>query len=64
MPVGCAGQICLLLAGVIGFIQHKRQRALGIFGKPYYFLLTNLASLIAILRYLQGERMIVWNPIR
>jgi cellulose synthase/poly-beta-1,6-N-acetylglucosamine synthase-like glycosyltransferase len=58
------GQTCLLAAGGVGFILHDQQRKLGVFGKPYYFLLTNLASLIATLRYLQGERMIVWNPIR
>jgi cellulose synthase/poly-beta-1,6-N-acetylglucosamine synthase-like glycosyltransferase len=58
------GQIWLLAAGVVGFILQNHQRQLGIFGKPYYFLLTNLASLIATLRYLQGERMVVWNPIR
>jgi cellulose synthase/poly-beta-1,6-N-acetylglucosamine synthase-like glycosyltransferase len=58
------GQALLLAAGLIGFVLHNHQRAPGVFGKPYYFLLTNLASLIATLRYLQGERMVVWNPIR
>jgi len=57
-------QTLLLLAGTVGFVLQDNQRQLGLFGKPYYFLLTNLASLIATLRYLQGERMIVWNPIR
>lgn len=58
------GQTTLLFAGAVGFILQDRQRNPGLFGKPYYFLLTNLASLIATLRYLQGERMVVWNPIR
>lgn len=58
------GQAGLLAAGGVGFLLQDRGRSLGIFGKPYYFLLTNLASLIATVRYLQGERMIVWNPIR
>jgi cellulose synthase/poly-beta-1,6-N-acetylglucosamine synthase-like glycosyltransferase len=58
------GQLVLLVFGVIGFVLQDRQRKLGVFGKPYYFLLTNLASLIATLRYLRGERMVVWNPIR
>ena len=57
-------QMGLLLAGAVGFILQDRQLKPGVFGKPYYFLLTNLASLIATLRYLQGERMVVWNPIR
>jgi len=58
------GQIGLLACGAVGFILQDKRRELGLFGKPYYFLLTNVASLIAALRYLQGERMIIWNPIR
>ena len=58
------GQSLMLIFGAIGFVLHDHRRKLGLFGKPYYFLLTNLASLIATLRYLRGERMIVWNPIR
>jgi cellulose synthase/poly-beta-1,6-N-acetylglucosamine synthase-like glycosyltransferase len=58
------GQAGLLACGVIGFLLQHRGRRLGFFGKPYYFLLTNAASLIAAVRYLRGERMITWNPIR
>jgi cellulose synthase/poly-beta-1,6-N-acetylglucosamine synthase-like glycosyltransferase len=58
------GQVSLIAAGVVGFVLQDRQRKPGIFGKPYYFLLTNLASLIATLRYLRGERMVTWKPIR
>jgi cellulose synthase/poly-beta-1,6-N-acetylglucosamine synthase-like glycosyltransferase len=57
-------QAGLLVSGAVGFVLQDRQRNLGVFGKPYYFLLTNIASLIATLRYLQGERMVIWNPIR
>jgi cellulose synthase/poly-beta-1,6-N-acetylglucosamine synthase-like glycosyltransferase len=59
-----AGQVCLFTAGAIGFLLQGTRRNLGPFGRPYYFLLTNVASLIATLRYLRGERMITWNPIR
>jgi len=57
-------QIALLVSGAVGFILQDNQVKLGLFGKPYYFLLTNIASLVATLRYLQGERMVIWNPIR
>jgi cellulose synthase/poly-beta-1,6-N-acetylglucosamine synthase-like glycosyltransferase len=57
-------QLALLASGAVGFVLQDKRRDLGLFGKPYYFLLTNLASLIAALRYLQGERMVIWNPIR
>jgi cellulose synthase/poly-beta-1,6-N-acetylglucosamine synthase-like glycosyltransferase len=58
------GQIALLAAGTVGFILQGRRYRLGVFAKPYYFLLANLAALIATLRYMRGERMITWNPIR
>jgi len=58
------GQSAVLAAGGIGFVLHGTHRELGIFGKPYYFFLTNLAALIAILRYVRGERMVTWKPIR
>ena len=57
-------QIALLAAGTTGFVLQDRQRKLGVFGKPYYFLLTNVASLIATLRYLKGDRMVTWKPLR
>src|SRR5208282_4884942 len=50
------GQFALLAAGAVGFILQDKHQKLGVFGKPYYFLLTNIASFIATLRYLQGER--------
>jgi cellulose synthase/poly-beta-1,6-N-acetylglucosamine synthase-like glycosyltransferase len=57
-------QCALLAAGSVGFALQGSRRDLGLFGRPYYFLLTNVASLIATLRYLKGERMVTWKPIR
>lgn len=55
-------QILLIAAGIAGFLLHaKRPRLLT---KPYYFLLTNVASFLAIFRYLKGERIVTWKPIR
>jgi cellulose synthase/poly-beta-1,6-N-acetylglucosamine synthase-like glycosyltransferase len=55
-------QVSLIGAGVAGFL--VRSRRPGLLTKPYYFLLTNVASLFAILRYLRGERIVTWKPIR
>ena len=55
-------QIVLIAAGVAGFLLQARRP--GLLTKPYYFLLTNVASLLAILRYLKGERIVAWKPIR
>jgi cellulose synthase/poly-beta-1,6-N-acetylglucosamine synthase-like glycosyltransferase len=57
-------QCALILAGVLGFFLQARRSTLGILGQPYYFLLTNVASLIATLRYLKGDRMVTWKPLR
>ena len=59
-----AGQCAVIGAGAVGFLLQRRRRELGLFGRPYYFLLTNVAALIATLRYMQGERMVTWSPIR
>jgi cellulose synthase/poly-beta-1,6-N-acetylglucosamine synthase-like glycosyltransferase len=55
-------QILLIMAGVAGFLLQARRP--GLLTKPYYFLLTNVASLLAILRYVKGERIVTWKPIR
>jgi cellulose synthase/poly-beta-1,6-N-acetylglucosamine synthase-like glycosyltransferase len=55
-------QELLIAAGVAGFLLQARRP--GLLTKPYYFLLTNVASLLAILRYARGERIVTWKPIR
>lgn len=62
LPLAIQG--ALLLAGGIGFLLQGSRRELGVFGQPYYFLLTNIAALVATLRYLRGDRMVTWTPIR
>jgi cellulose synthase/poly-beta-1,6-N-acetylglucosamine synthase-like glycosyltransferase len=57
-------QLVILAAGVAGFLVQGNGLSLGILRKPYYFLLTNAASLIALIRYLRGERMVTWKPVR
>jgi cellulose synthase/poly-beta-1,6-N-acetylglucosamine synthase-like glycosyltransferase len=58
------GQVTIIAAGVVGFVLQSKRPTLGIFGRPYYLLLTNIASLIATFRYLRGERMVTWTPQR
>lgn len=57
-------QVAVIAAGVAGLLLHSRAASIGVLGKPYYFLLTNVASFIALLRYLKGDRVTVWKPIR
>jgi cellulose synthase/poly-beta-1,6-N-acetylglucosamine synthase-like glycosyltransferase len=58
------GQVTVIAAGIVGFVLQSKRPSLGIFGRPYYLLLTNIASLIATFRYLKGERMVTWTPLR
>ena len=58
------GQCAIIGAGIAGFMLQDRNHKLGPLTKPYYFVLTNLASFIAALRFLRGERMVVWTPVR
>jgi cellulose synthase/poly-beta-1,6-N-acetylglucosamine synthase-like glycosyltransferase len=58
------GQCAIIVGGIAGFMLQDRNHNLGLLAKPYYFVLTNLASLIAALRFLRGERMVVWTPVR
>jgi cellulose synthase/poly-beta-1,6-N-acetylglucosamine synthase-like glycosyltransferase len=59
-----ACQLAVILAGAVGFALQSRLAKLGILSKPYYFLLTNVASFLAALRYARGERMVTWKPLR
>jgi cellulose synthase/poly-beta-1,6-N-acetylglucosamine synthase-like glycosyltransferase len=57
-------QLAIIGAGLAGFMAQLGARRLGVLSKPYYFLLTNLASVIATVLFLKGERMATWKPIR
>jgi cellulose synthase/poly-beta-1,6-N-acetylglucosamine synthase-like glycosyltransferase len=59
-----ACQIAVVVAGAAGFVLHSRLAKLGVLSQPYYFLLTNVASFLAAFRYLRGERMVTWKPLR
>jgi cellulose synthase/poly-beta-1,6-N-acetylglucosamine synthase-like glycosyltransferase len=56
------GQLALLAMGLIAWLLHGRVPKLLV--KPYYFLLTNVASLIAISRFLRGDRIAIWQTVR
>ncbi|MGH8227128.1 MAG: glycosyltransferase family 2 protein [Steroidobacteraceae bacterium] len=59
-----AAQIAVIVLGTVGFALQSRHARLGFLWRPYYFLLTNVASLIAALRYVRGDRMVTWKPMR
>jgi cellulose synthase/poly-beta-1,6-N-acetylglucosamine synthase-like glycosyltransferase len=54
----------IIAAGTTGFFLQGRSLDHGWLARPYYLVLTNVASLVATIRYLRGDRMVVWTPIR
>jgi hypothetical protein len=55
-----AGYACAALAWVLDLVG-IRSRLLAF---PQYFVLANIASLIALYKFLRGERYAHWEPIR
>jgi len=50
---------------ISAFVGHKREktgRDSGIFYVPYYFVLLNLASAHAFLKFLKGQKQTTWTP--
>jgi hypothetical protein len=44
--------------------ERRSAAGLGVLAQPYDFLMTNVASPIAMLRSLRGDWMVVWKPLR
>jgi cellulose synthase/poly-beta-1,6-N-acetylglucosamine synthase-like glycosyltransferase len=57
-------QLAIYAAALAGFIRDRRGLKLGPLAMPYYFMLGNVASVVAFFKALQGESYIVWEPIR
>lgn len=56
-------QLALLLSGLPGFMPQAFGKS-RLLAKPYYFLLTNVASALSLFRFLRGERIVTWTPLR
>jgi cellulose synthase/poly-beta-1,6-N-acetylglucosamine synthase-like glycosyltransferase len=58
------GQSALYGAAIVGFIGERLKVKLGPLAIPYYFVLVNVASLVAFLKFLRGEAYVTWEPVR
>src|SRR5215831_10440199 len=58
------GQLALYGAAIAGWIGERRKLKLGPLAFPYYFALTNAASLVAFWKALRGDTYVTWEPIR
>ncbi|QSX77677.1 glycosyltransferase family 2 protein [Agrilutibacter solisilvae] len=59
-----AMQLALLVAGLLGFTPLRGAAKSRWLAQPYYFVLTNVASALSLFRYLRGERIVTWTPLR
>ncbi|MGH9768774.1 MAG: glycosyltransferase family 2 protein [Blastocatellia bacterium] len=57
-------QLTLYGAAIAGWIGERLKIRLGPLAIPYYFVLVNAASFVALLKALCGETYVVWEPIR
>lgn len=55
--------VCYVLAG-LGWLLESLGIRMRVLSLPLYFILANVASLIAIYKFLMGERYASWEPIR
>jgi cellulose synthase/poly-beta-1,6-N-acetylglucosamine synthase-like glycosyltransferase len=57
-------QVMFYGAALAGLFANRRKVSARLLVLPYYFVLTNAASLVACLKFLRGESHVVWTPVR
>jgi cellulose synthase/poly-beta-1,6-N-acetylglucosamine synthase-like glycosyltransferase len=57
-------QICFYGAACVSWLMERAGRPNRLLALPQYFVLANLASLMAFYKFLSGERYARWDPIR
>lgn len=57
-------QLAAIAAGLTGFLPGRLFRHSRLMAQPYYFLLTNVASAVSLVRFLRGDRVGTWTPLR
>jgi hypothetical protein len=62
--VALAGQVALYGAAALAWLLERVGLHSRLLAIPQYFVLGNLASLIAFYKFLRGERYVRWEPIR
>lgn len=58
------GQAAVYVAAFLGWLVERAGRRITLLAIPLYFVLANLASAIAFIRFIRGERVVTWEPIR
>ncbi|HEU4597998.1 MAG TPA: glycosyltransferase family 2 protein [Pyrinomonadaceae bacterium] len=59
-----AGQLLFYAAAALGWLTERAGLRFKLLALPHYFVLANLASVIAFYKFARGERYARWEPIR
>ena len=59
-----AGQAAFYLAALAGWLLERAGARVRLLSLPHYFVLANLAAVIAFYKFARGERYARWEPIR
>jgi cellulose synthase/poly-beta-1,6-N-acetylglucosamine synthase-like glycosyltransferase len=57
-------QILFYALSFAGYLGERFKLNHSLLSMPYYFVLVNIASLVAFLKYIRGEAHVVWDPVR
>ena len=57
-------QIAVYLAALGGYLGDRFNYKLGPLAIPYYFMLVNIATVRAFIKFMRGEAHVVWEPVR
>jgi len=60
----CAGQAAFYAAALAGWLLERAGARVRVLSLPHYFVLANLAAVIAFYKFARGERYARWEPIR
>lgn len=58
------GQCAFYVTAAIGWFLSGAGARMGPLAMPYYFVLSNLAIVIALFQFVRGETHVVWEPLR
>ena len=59
-----AGQAAFYAAALAGWLLERAGARVRVLSLPHYFVLANLAAVIAFYKFARGERYARWEPIR
>ncbi|HEX8475845.1 MAG TPA: glycosyltransferase family 2 protein [Pyrinomonadaceae bacterium] len=59
-----AGQLAFYASAFFGWLLERAGLKIGLLALPQYFVLANVASVVAAYKFLRGERFARWEPIR